>query len=454
MDHDRADDGRQTADALVMFGLTGDLGEKKLLPAIADLAKAGVLPGPVLGVGRSELSDADLLERLHDAADGSVPEIDLRYLVGDSQESSTFEAIAESIADARRPVVYVALPPSLFGGIAQRIAESPLPPETRLVVEKPFGNDARSAADLYEEVTTHIDPERLFIVDHFLAKSAVENLLAIRVGNPLLDAALDSEAVDRIELTMAESGGLEGRGSFYDGVGVVRDVLQNHLLQTLAVLLMESPGFDDLSSVDPEVLDRHRSNLLESIERIDPRHAVLGQYDGYLDLDGVDADSSMPTYVATRLRVDNPRWAGVDMFIRTGKQLSDSWTEIVVSFETRTGHPNRLRLQLKPNADVVIEGAMLDPSNHDLAPMVMRRTAPDAHGALSDYAALLLGAIDGDRRHFATFDGVLAAWRVIEPLLAEPPQLLHYQPGSMGPDEADSLTGSGWIPRLTDTPSG
>lgn len=433
-------------DALVLFGLTGDLGEKKLFPAIVELATTGRLTGPFIGVGRSDHSDDDLWDMLIEATgdDGVALRgtLDLSYLQGDSEEPDTYDRLAERLGGAETPVIYVAVPPDLFPGIAGNIADSPISDDARLVVEKPFGHDAASARELYDDIDAAIGADRLFAVDHFLAKSSVENLVAFRAANPSIDAAMRSGPVKRIEVTMAEGFGVDGRGGFYDDVGATRDVVQNHLLQLIAVLLMEPPEDDSA-----DAFDEARSELLESMEPIDPGACVAGQFDGFRDLDDVDDDSKTETFFAASLSVDNDRWSGTEIVLRTGKELSESYTEAIVVFSDDELAPNRIRYQLKPDATILIELSVLDPADHGPAPLTVRIDAPQGHGELSDYATMLAGALEGDQRHFARIEGIEAAWRVVEPILSRNEEPLPYRPGSMGPDRADELVSTGsWLP--------
>lgn len=447
-------DDEKRGDALVMFGLTGDLGEKKLFPAIAELAIAGRLRGPVIGVGRSSYTDEDLWDMFVEAAGPDARELsgelDLRYVEGDSAERSTYDAIAEAIGDAQCPVVYAALPPDLFAEAATQIGTSSLPSTTRLVVEKPFGDGAASAAELYEAVTAAVPAEQLFMVDHFLAKASVENLLAFRASNPMIEAALRAGPVKRIEFTMAEAFGVDGRGGFYDSVGAVKDVVQNHILQTIAVLVMEPPADDSA-----DAFDNSRAELLATMRPIDPDAVVLGQFDGYRDIDDVASDSTTETFVACVLTIDNPRWDGVDIVVRTGKELADSYTEAVVVFSDGDDEtpPNRLRFLLKPDQCISIEAAMLGAgspqADHPNVAAVLSTPNTEGHGEFGDYATMLDGALTGDQHHFARIDDVRAAWRIVEPILASETDPEPYEPGTMGPATAGALLVAGyWIERL------
>lgn len=437
-----------TAGALVMFGLTGDLGEKKLLPALTELAAADLLPGPVIGVGRSEHSDEELRDLLVEAAGPLDPEVaarlDLRYLQGDSTDPDTYTRLDEMIADAvgndsgegAEIVVYAALPPDLFGGVAKGINEAGMSDRVRLVVEKPFGHDAASARELHEAITEHLPADRLFAVDHFLAKSAVENLLTFRSANPMIDAAMHAGVVERVELTMAEDFGVDGRGSFYDPVGAIRDVVQNHLLQTLAVLLMDPPEDDSA-----EAFAASRARLLDAVRPLDPASVVVGQYDGYRDIEGVDDDSRTETFVAAVLEIDDERWGSVPVAVRTGKEMAASYTEAVITFRSEQ---NRLRFQLKPDTTIAVEVGVLDPESHGVRATTMWACGPSDHGVLGDYATMLAGALAGDHRHFAKIDDIVAAWDIVAPVLEREIDPLPYAPGSYGPDEADELLPGGF----------
>ncbi len=448
----------ERGDALVMFGLTGDLGENKLFPALAELATEGLIEGPVLAVGRTERSDDELwdmfIDAVGDTARGLRGTLDLRYVQGDSAEAETFDEITAQLDGAERPVIYAALPPDLFAALAEQIAGSSLPDTTRLIVEKPFGKDAESAARLHEQITSLLSADRLFMVDHFLAKTSVENLLAFRAANPLFERALAGDTVRRIEFTMAEAFGVDGRGSFYDATGAIEDVVQNHILQTIAVLLMDTPAHEDPTQIDAADFDRCRADLLGAIRPIDTEAVVLGQFDGYLDIDDVADDSQTETFVACRLTIDSPRWDGVEIVLRTGKELSDTYTEAVVVFSDEADAPSRLRFRLKPDQCISLDVAMLQAdapaedghSAHCLTPATLEVVAPSGHGALSDYATILEGGLAGDQRHFARIDDTKAAWRIVEPLLSLDRRPEPYEKGSMGPAQADGLLSTGrWI---------
>lgn len=432
------------ADALVMFGLTGDLGEKKLFPALYDLAQAGLLGVPVVGVGRSEHTDADVREMLDDALDGYQPAdgsdfdqsvadgIELSYLSGDSTEASTFDGLVDRLSGTEWPVVYAALPPGIFGDVARGIADSSFPDSTRLVVEKPFGEDAESARKLYDEITDALDPDRLFIVDHFLAKSAIENMLVVRSSNALIENSVCRQFVESVEIVMSETGGVDGRGSFYESVGAIDDVLQNHLLQMLAVLMMDRPA-DDSDAAYHEA----RSALLAAVEPFDPGHTVLGQFAGYRDLDDVADDSTVETYVSARTSIDNDRWRGVPITVRTGKELADTLTEATITLASGaagdTAVPNRIRFGVKPHTCVEFDIGVLDPDSHEATPSTIEAYGPADHGRLGDYAVMLDNAMNGETRHFAQIDDIVSAWKIVADIKSADLDVQMYGAGSDGP---------------------
>lgn len=450
------DPGR--ADALIMFGLTGDLGEKKLLPSLVELARAGELEHPVVAVGRSELDSEQLRERVTDAlfeheslgddeaTAAAVAAIDLHYVQGGVDDDDTWAAIADHISDAFRPVVYAALPPDLFGTIAERVATSALPDTTRLVVEKPFGRDAASARALWDDMTARIAPDRVFVVDHFLAKSAIENLLTVRTCNAVIANNLRPGLVDRVEVVMHEAGGVDGRGSFYESVGAVHDVVQNHMLQLLALATMARPADDS----DDAYLEARRA-LLASIEPVDPTAVTLGQYDGYRDLDDVADDSSVETFASLELSIDAEPWRDVPVRLTTGKRLHEQRTAVMFTIRSDDASDvGRLVFDVSPSPCISIELDVIDGDHHDddgnhdgnhagdqeghgIRSITLAGRPDSDHDGLGDYATMLRGALHGERRHFATIDDVLAGWRIVDPIGEHQPEVQPYEPGTAGP---------------------
>lgn len=430
---DRSSEG--AGDALVVFGLTGDLGHDELLPAIVLLHATGRLGVPVIGVGRTEPDDVDAL--LRDAIDDSlarranatidelIDAIDLRFVAGDATEAATWDDIADELGDVACPVVYAALPPALLGEVAKSLSVSRLPERTRLVLEKPFGNDRSSAAELYDEITGHLDAERLFLVDHFLAKAPIRALPIIR-SSAALAPLLGAERVEAVTVDFPEAGGLEGRGSFYESVGVVADVVQNHLLQTVAQALVEPGG--------------SRVDLLRAIAPIDPTATVLGQYDGYLDLDDVDDDSTVPTLLDTVLTIDTDRWRGVPVRLRTGKRVASA--PFAITWRLAGDPPTAVTAEMKPSPSISIELNSLDPDTHGVVTAPARLDLPGDHGALDAYAVVLHDALCGERHHMASIDEIVECWRIVEPILGDPDELLVYPPGF-------ELTASGYMPTMS-----
>ncbi|WP_395154889.1 hypothetical protein [Ilumatobacter sp.] len=437
------------ADALVLFGITGDLGESKLIPALLELCGSGRLDDvPVIGVGRSERSDEDIKDLIARAAEGVAggvagrkaddfvdpSRLDVHYVSGDAAASATFDEIADVLGDARLPVVYAALPPAVFGDAARAIASSRMSDETRFVVEKPFGTDAASARELHDEMTASLGSDGLLIVDHFLAKAAVENLLTVRTSNALFDRVLDRHSVDRIAIDLRERGDVAGRGSFYEQVGVIDDVVQNHLIQLAALALMERPA-----NHSDEAYHDERAATIESM-RVLPDSVGLGQYHGYRNHEDVADDSNVATFCSFAMTVDSERWRHVPIEVVTGKALDESSTS--VTFELDGPGDTSIRFGIKPDPTISIGLNILDtgadspPRGHHAA--ALRRVdaelcGPSEHGDLGDYATLLDDALDGSRRHFAQIDDVLAAWRLVEDLSTSTRELQFYAPGSTGP---------------------
>ena len=422
-------------DALIVFGLTGDLGYDELLPGIVLLHAIGRLGVPVVGVGRNApddleqlLRDAispDLAARTGLTIEQLVDDIDLEFVEGDATDAQTWNDIHDRVGDVQLPVIYAALPPALLGDVAERVASSSLPDSCRLVLEKPFGSDRSSAVELHERIIEQIDPSRLFLVDHFLAKAAVRNLVDVR-RSPVLDLALRSEHLESITIEFPEPGGLEGRGSFYEGVGgVVPDVVQNHLLQTVAGALATPPS----ATADGDDERAARVDLLRRIDPIDPSRSVLAQYDGYRDLDDVDDDSQVATFLSTELDVDHDRWRDVPLRLRTGKRVAPG--AFAVDWRLRgDGLARSVRAQIKPNASVQIDLEELDPDTHGTVTATACTPVRSDHGALDAYATVLGDALEGVRHHMTSIDEVAESWRIVEPLLRASGDLRRYAPGT------------------------
>ncbi len=438
-------DNDRHSDALVVFGLTGDLGQRKLLPALYELHSARCFEGPVVGVGRRPHDVDDLRRELAASVNPSTAErygvdpdraaaaIDLRFVGGDAADESTWESIANTIDGTNNPTVYAALPPDLLADVATGLADSSLPDTTRLVVEKPFGHDAESARRLYDDITGRLGDDRLLIVDHFLAKASVEHMSTFRFDNPLIDAAIDPERLESVEITLAESAGIDDRGSFYEEVGVVADVVQNHLLQTLALALMDRPATRGAGSTRAA-----RDGLLKAVRPIEQANSVLGQYDGYRQTDGVDDNSRVATYLDAVLYVDHERWTGVPIRLRTGKRLEDD--EFTVAYVVRNDHrststtpPNIVRFVHGDDERIELDVVVTDPHSAATARHTLCLDVPGHHRPLGDYATMIAGALAGDRHHFASIDGVIEGWRIVAQLTGDDQVVHPYAQGSAGP---------------------
>ncbi|MCU1366349.1 MAG: zwf [Ilumatobacteraceae bacterium] len=455
------------ADVLVLFGATGDLSKKKLMPALYNLQRHGRLTVPVIGVARSDWSDAAFRQHAQESILTEIPDADpeiiaavckrLDLVQGDYADPKTWQTLVHKLDHykSEHAVFYMAIPPNMFPTVAESLASVGLNDRGRIVVEKPFGRDLQSARDL--NVTLHkVFPEdRIFRIDHYLGKEAVEDLLVFRFSNTLLEPIWNRNYVRSVQITMAESIGIEGRGSFYDGVGAIRDVVQNHLMQVLALCAMEPPVGPDSSYLQDE-----KAKVFAAMRPIDPDMLVRGQYVGYRDEAGADPNSSIETFAAIKLEIDSWRWAGVPWYIRAGKALASAATEVVVEFreppsmlfdENGGPPPGRnlvhFRLGKKDGVTFSLQaktpGPHLDSQNVDVA--------VDFAAALGErreaYERLLDDALAGLPRRFAREDIVELTWRVIQPALDTPGPVHPYFRGSWGPAEADRiLGGDAWLP--------
>jgi glucose-6-phosphate 1-dehydrogenase len=458
------DDGPKAADVLVLFGITGDLARKLVLPALYQLVASGELTVPVVGVALTDL-DTDGLRRhvaecvqAAGATDPAVLErmLGLVHLVaGDYADPGVFIRLADAVAAEAGPgafaVHYLAVPPSLFGTVADGLATAGLAPRSRLVVEKPFGHDLASARALDARLRRHYPEDRVFRVDHFLGKEPVEDLLVLRFANTAFEGLWNRTWIDHFEITMAEDFDVADRGSFYDAVGTVRDVVQNHLLQVLAYLLMDPP----LSTAAEDQRDaKHR--LLRAVRTVDPAEVVRGRYDGYLATPGVASTSTTETYVALTLYVDDWRWAGVPVHIRAGKALPTTLLDVVAVlrppprtlFTEGSAPQDLVRLRLQPDAGVTFTLLVKQPGSGDVPVPVP--VAVDFRQVLGPvraaYERIFADALRGDPSHFARMDNLEEAWRIVAPILdaRTPPD--PYARGSWGPAAAATLPGpQGWV---------
>jgi glucose-6-phosphate 1-dehydrogenase len=449
----------ERSDALVFFGATGDLAYKQIFPALCALVNKRKLGIPIIGVAKQGWNLDQLKERARESLKAAGVDDEsafanlaalLRYVDGDYNDPATFQQLRTELGDAKRPCHYLAIPPALFETVARGLAKSECGRDARIVVEKPFGHNLASARELNETIHRYFPEERVFRIDHFLGKEPVQNMLYIRFANTFLEPIWNRTFVDNIQISMTEAFGVQDRGHFYDATGCIRDVVQNHLLQIASLLTMEPPTPHDADGVRNEQVD-----VLKAMRPLTPVDVVRGQYVGYRDVDGVASNSTVETFAAVRVRIDDWRWAGVPIFIRSGKCMPVTTTEVVVTLRKPPvdifdsygrEHNDTIRFRLGPDVYIALQSRAKRPGEAMVGEDIELVARHQSAGDMKPYERLLHDAVAGEMALFARQDEVEEAWRIVDPILDDVTPVHPYQPNTYGPASADELVADvgGW----------
>lgn len=445
------------SDALVFFGATGDLAYKKIFPALQAMLKRGHLNVPVVGVAKAGWTLEQLKARAYDSLEkhGGVDQTAfeklsslLRYVDGDYQDPETFRALGRELKTAQRPAHYLAIPPSMFEPVLEQLKHCGCTADARIIVEKPFGHDLESAQHLNRVLLRKFDESSIFRIDHYLGKRPVHDMVVFRFANAFMEAFWNRNYVESVQITMAEDFGVQGRGAFYDQTGTIRDVVQNHLFQVLCNLAMEPPVRMDSESIRDE-----KVKVLKAIASLEDRDVVRGQFRGYLDERGVAADSKVETFVALRLKINSWRWQGVPFYIRAGKSLPVTCTEVLCRLRKPPTviaadvlHSNYLRFRISPEIGIALGMTVMAPGYQLIGqPAEMFASQQKSAEEMEAYERVLTDAMAGDATLFAREDYVEEAWRIVDPLLKHDSPVYSYQPGTWGPNEVERVTPlGGW----------